>query len=87
MPQSCRGGKGQGLQLELSEDRGGIGDLSPLKKNGHLFLCPSQVTTSVEIVEEFNSLPIIIGSSIGGLVLLALMAGILYKVSGQHWGD
>ncbi|XP_060678293.1 integrin alpha-M-like [Hemiscyllium ocellatum] len=40
----------------------------------------SMVTTSVEIVEEFNSLPIIVGSSIGGLVLLALAAGILYKV-------
>ncbi|XP_048449687.1 integrin alpha-X-like, partial [Rhincodon typus] len=37
------------------------------------------VTTRVEIVKEFNSLPVIIGSSIGGLVLLALVALILYK--------
>ncbi|XP_078063431.1 integrin alpha-X-like, partial [Mustelus asterias] len=38
------------------------------------------VTTRVEIVKEVNMLPIIIGSSVGGLLLLALVAGGLYKV-------
>ncbi|XP_038636958.1 integrin alpha-X-like [Scyliorhinus canicula] len=40
----------------------------------------AEVTTRVEIVKEVNQLPIIIGSSIGGLVLLAIVAGVLYKV-------
>uniref|UniRef100_UPI00398EF447 integrin alpha-D-like n=1 Tax=Pristiophorus japonicus TaxID=55135 RepID=UPI00398EF447 len=38
------------------------------------------VKTRVEIVEVFNPLPIIVGSTIGGLVLLAIVAAILYKV-------
>ncbi|XP_067834941.1 integrin alpha-X-like [Heptranchias perlo] len=39
----------------------------------------AKVNTRVEIVQEFNPLPIIVGSTIGGLVLLAILAGILYK--------
>ncbi|XP_041038072.1 integrin alpha-M-like [Carcharodon carcharias] len=39
----------------------------------------AMVATRVEIVEIPNMLPIIVGSSIGGLVLLAVVAGILYK--------
>ncbi|XP_072341535.1 integrin alpha-M-like [Scyliorhinus torazame] len=40
----------------------------------------AKVTTRVEIVKEVNQLPIIIGSTIGGLALLAIVAGVLYKV-------
>lgn len=40
----------------------------------------SQVHTIVEHIEVYNYLPVIIGSSIGGLVLLAIIAAVLYKV-------
>ncbi|KAJ6650895.1 hypothetical protein lerEdw1_002240, partial [Lerista edwardsae] len=40
----------------------------------------SQVQTVVEHIEVYNYLPVIIGSTIGGLVLLALIAAGLYKV-------
>ncbi|XP_078508746.1 integrin alpha-M-like [Lissotriton helveticus] len=39
----------------------------------------SQVSTRVEVYKEYNYLPIIIGSSVGGLVLLALISAGLYK--------
>uniref|UniRef100_A0A8C3FQA5 Integrin alpha-X-like third Ig-like domain-containing protein n=1 Tax=Chrysemys picta bellii TaxID=8478 RepID=A0A8C3FQA5_CHRPI len=41
------------------------------------------VQTVVERYEVYNYLPIIVGSSVGGLVLLALITTALYKVSGQ----
>ncbi|KAM7163340.1 integrin alpha-D-like [Macrochelys suwanniensis] len=41
-----------------------------------------QVQTLVERYEVYNYLPIIVGSSVGGLVLLALITAALYKVSG-----
>ncbi|CAM5117717.1 unnamed protein product [Eretmochelys imbricata] len=39
----------------------------------------SQITTEVEIISHFNPVPVIIGSSIGGVLLLAVMVGLLYK--------
>uniref|UniRef100_P11578 Integrin alpha-M n=1 Tax=Cavia porcellus TaxID=10141 RepID=ITAM_CAVPO len=41
----------------------------------------SQTETKVELYEVHNPLPLIVGSSIGGLVLLALITVGLYKVS------
>ncbi|KAL8176578.1 UNVERIFIED_CONTAM: hypothetical protein K2H54_036538 [Gekko kuhli] len=40
----------------------------------------SQVNTVVEYLEVYNYLPVIIGSSVGGLVLLALIGAALYKL-------
>ncbi|XP_061447579.1 integrin alpha-D-like [Rhineura floridana] len=40
----------------------------------------TQVQTVVEHLESYNFLPVIIGSTVGGLVLLALIAAALYKV-------
>uniref|UniRef100_A0A8C3FSW3 VWFA domain-containing protein n=1 Tax=Chrysemys picta bellii TaxID=8478 RepID=A0A8C3FSW3_CHRPI len=45
-----------------------------------------QVQTVVERSEAYNYLPIIMGSSVGGLVLLALITAALYKVSGAGLG-
>ncbi|XP_060112805.1 integrin alpha-X-like [Heteronotia binoei] len=39
----------------------------------------SQITTEVEIISPFNPIPIIVGSSIGGFVLLAILMAVLYK--------
>lgn len=40
----------------------------------------TQTQTTLEIREEYNYYPIIIGSSLGGLVLLALIVAALYKL-------
>ncbi|XP_063158565.1 integrin alpha-M-like [Candoia aspera] len=40
----------------------------------------NQVKTTVEFLEAYNYLPIIIGSSVGGLVLLVLIIAALYKL-------
>ncbi|XP_026539297.1 integrin alpha-D-like [Notechis scutatus] len=40
----------------------------------------TQVQTVVERIEIYNSFPVIIGSSFGGLILLALSTAALYKV-------
>ncbi|XP_005405373.1 PREDICTED: integrin alpha-M isoform X1 [Chinchilla lanigera] len=40
----------------------------------------SQTETKVELSEVYNPLPLIVGSSIGGLVLLALITAGLYKL-------
>ncbi|XP_062994406.1 integrin alpha-M-like isoform X2 [Elgaria multicarinata webbii] len=40
----------------------------------------NQAKTVVEYMEVYNYLPIIIGSSVGGLILFALMAAALYKL-------
>ncbi|XP_064425516.1 integrin alpha-X [Latimeria chalumnae] len=58
----------------------------------------AKVETDIEIFEEYNYIPIIIGSSVGGLALLALITAVLYKVGffkrqyknmldGAHEGD
>ncbi|XP_029142168.1 integrin alpha-X-like [Protobothrops mucrosquamatus] len=39
-----------------------------------------QVKTTVEFLEAYNSLPIIIGSAVGGLLLLVLIVAALYKL-------
>nr|XP_056720205.1 integrin alpha-X-like [Euleptes europaea] len=39
----------------------------------------SQITTEVEIISPFNPVPVIVGSTIGGLVLLAVLVVVLYK--------
>ncbi|XP_027466486.1 integrin alpha-D-like [Zalophus californianus] len=40
----------------------------------------AQVETVLEKYEVYNPIPIIVGSSVGGLLLLALITAILYKV-------
>ncbi|XP_008683564.1 integrin alpha-X [Ursus maritimus] len=40
----------------------------------------AQIETVLEKYEVYNPLPIIVGSSVGGLLLLALITAILYKV-------
>ncbi|XP_029429102.1 integrin alpha-D-like isoform X2 [Rhinatrema bivittatum] len=40
----------------------------------------TSIATSVEVYEEYNYLPVVIGSSVGGLVLLALITAALYKL-------
>uniref|UniRef100_A0A8C9KTG9 VWFA domain-containing protein n=1 Tax=Panthera tigris altaica TaxID=74533 RepID=A0A8C9KTG9_PANTA len=45
------------------------------------FLSAQVVTMVLEKYEVYNSIPIIMGSSLGGLLLLALITAILYKVS------
>ncbi|XP_054850830.1 integrin alpha-M-like isoform X2 [Eublepharis macularius] len=39
----------------------------------------SQINTEVEIISPFNPVPVIVGSTIGGLVLLAILVVVLYK--------
>ncbi|XP_074854476.1 integrin alpha-L isoform X2 [Carettochelys insculpta] len=39
----------------------------------------SQVTTEVEVISHFNPVPVIVGSSVGGVVLLLVLVGLLYK--------
>ncbi|XP_069507828.1 integrin alpha-D-like isoform X2 [Ambystoma mexicanum] len=39
----------------------------------------AQMETTIEVNEKFNYLPLILGSSLGGLVLLALISAGLYK--------
>ncbi|XP_055521517.1 LOW QUALITY PROTEIN: integrin alpha-X-like [Leucoraja erinacea] len=38
------------------------------------------VATRVEVVKEQNMLPVIVGSTVGGLILLLIVAAVLYKV-------
>uniref|UniRef100_A0A8C0GJV7 VWFA domain-containing protein n=1 Tax=Chelonoidis abingdonii TaxID=106734 RepID=A0A8C0GJV7_CHEAB len=52
----------------------------------HLTAPLPQVQTVVERSEVYNYLPVIMGSSVGGLVLLALVTAALYKVSGTGLG-
>ncbi|XP_060110957.1 integrin alpha-M [Heteronotia binoei] len=40
----------------------------------------SQVNTVLEYLEVYNYLPVIIGSSVGGIILLALIVAALYKL-------
>ncbi|KAH0626376.1 hypothetical protein JD844_001323 [Phrynosoma platyrhinos] len=40
----------------------------------------SQIITEVELISPFNRVPIIIGSTIGGILLLAILVAVLYKV-------
>ncbi|XP_067421838.1 integrin alpha-L [Emydura macquarii macquarii] len=40
----------------------------------------SQITTEVELISYFNPVPVIVGSSVGGVLLLAVLVGILYKI-------
>lgn len=42
---------------------------------------PLQMELVLEKSEVYNPIPIIVGSSMGGLLLLALITAILYKVS------
>ncbi|XP_029138901.1 integrin alpha-X-like [Protobothrops mucrosquamatus] len=39
----------------------------------------SQIFTQIELISPFNPVPIIIGSTIGGIVLLAIIVAVLYK--------
>ncbi|XP_021517702.1 integrin alpha-M [Meriones unguiculatus] len=47
---------------------------------GQEMLVKSQTETKVELYEVYNPVPLIVGSSIGGLVLLALISAGLYKL-------
>lgn len=40
----------------------------------------------MERLEDPNPLPLILGGTVGGLVLLALVALVLYKVRVRGWG-
>lgn len=40
-----------------------------------------QIETVLEKYEVYNPIPVIVGSSVGGLLLLALITAILYKVN------
>ncbi|XP_026538092.1 integrin alpha-X-like [Notechis scutatus] len=40
----------------------------------------SQITTEIELISPFNPVPIIIGSTVGGIVLLAIIVAVLYKL-------
>uniref|UniRef100_A0A674IXH1 VWFA domain-containing protein n=1 Tax=Terrapene triunguis TaxID=2587831 RepID=A0A674IXH1_9SAUR len=60
--------------------------LPPRLLGPHLTAPLPQVQTVVERYEVYNYLPIIVGSSMGGLVLLALITAALYKVSGAGLG-
>ncbi|XP_039620898.1 integrin alpha-X-like [Polypterus senegalus] len=40
----------------------------------------SQATTEIELYEEVNILPLVLGGGIGGLLLLAIVVAVLYKV-------
>uniref|UniRef100_A0A8D0GU70 VWFA domain-containing protein n=1 Tax=Sphenodon punctatus TaxID=8508 RepID=A0A8D0GU70_SPHPU len=52
-------------------------------RQGSWIASPLQVQTVVERIEVYNYLPMIIGASVGGLILLALITAALYKVSGR----
>ncbi|XP_054848908.1 integrin alpha-M-like [Eublepharis macularius] len=52
-------------------------DTKYIQKEGFV---KSQVKTVLEYLEVYNYLPVIIGSSVGGLILLALIAAALYKL-------
>uniref|UniRef100_A0A8C0INR7 Integrin alpha-X-like third Ig-like domain-containing protein n=1 Tax=Chelonoidis abingdonii TaxID=106734 RepID=A0A8C0INR7_CHEAB len=54
--------------------------LPPRLLSPHLTAPLPQVQTVVEHSEVYNYLPVIVGSSVGGLVLLALITAALYKV-------
>uniref|UniRef100_A0A8D0GM34 VWFA domain-containing protein n=1 Tax=Sphenodon punctatus TaxID=8508 RepID=A0A8D0GM34_SPHPU len=47
---------------------------------GSWIASPLQVQTVVERIEVYNYLPMIIGASVGGLILLALITAALYKL-------
>ncbi|KAJ7314092.1 hypothetical protein JRQ81_006027 [Phrynocephalus forsythii] len=38
-----------------------------------------QISTEIELISPFNPVPIIVGSSIGGILLLAILVAVLYK--------
>lgn len=42
---------------------------------------PLQTELVLEKYEIYNPIPLIVGSSVGGLLLLALITALLYKVS------
>uniref|UniRef100_A0A8D0GUS7 Integrin alpha-X-like third Ig-like domain-containing protein n=1 Tax=Sphenodon punctatus TaxID=8508 RepID=A0A8D0GUS7_SPHPU len=39
----------------------------------------SQICTEVELISPFNPIPVVIGSTVGGILLLAVLIAILYK--------
>uniref|UniRef100_A0A8D0GUH4 VWFA domain-containing protein n=1 Tax=Sphenodon punctatus TaxID=8508 RepID=A0A8D0GUH4_SPHPU len=49
-------------------------------RQGSWIASPLQVQTVVERIEVYNYLPMIIGASVGGLILLALITAALYKL-------
>ncbi|XP_072832943.2 integrin alpha-M [Pogona vitticeps] len=40
----------------------------------------TQINTVVELISPFNPVPIIVGSTIGGILLLAILVAVLYKL-------
>lgn len=45
------------------------------------FRSPHQMEMVLEEYEVYNPVPLIVGSSVGGLLLLVLITAVLYKVS------
>lgn len=50
-------------------------------KESDTFSCTNQTAMVLEAYEVYDLIPLIVGSSVGGLLLLALITAILYKVS------
>lgn len=63
----------------LAGEPPGTQSLAPLARPSLPFPCP-QTETKVEPYEVYDPVPLIVGSSVGGLVLLALITAALYKV-------
>ncbi|KAL8176609.1 UNVERIFIED_CONTAM: hypothetical protein K2H54_036934 [Gekko kuhli] len=69
----------QSQKLHLRSEASVVIDESRFFQNQPEEFHYSQITTEIEIISPFNPIPIIIGSSIGGLVLLAILVAVLYK--------
>ncbi|XP_077170637.1 integrin alpha-X-like isoform X2 [Paroedura picta] len=70
----------QSQKLHLRSEASVVIDESRFFQNQPKEFWYSQITTEVEIISPFNPIPIIVGSTIGGLVLLAILVVILYKL-------
>ncbi|XP_015261862.1 PREDICTED: integrin alpha-X-like [Gekko japonicus] len=69
----------QSQKLHLRSEASVVIDESRFFQNQPEEFHYSQITTEIEIISPFNPIPIIVGSSIGGLVLLAVLVAVLYK--------
>lgn len=70
---------GRGKLLGSGSAQGLTGELPEIQSPSPLMPHP-QTDTKVELYEMHDPVPLIVGSSVGGLVLLALITAGLYKV-------
>nr|XP_006000947.2 PREDICTED: integrin alpha-X-like [Latimeria chalumnae] len=68
------------LQLELKSFAVLSCDLEKYNKTMTEVFYNKMITTEVEVIQEFNFLPYIIGASVGGIFLLVIITVVLYKV-------